>query len=134
MGYTIFHADELDWQPRREGDPRLAAGLSDAMTQSRANLFRYPPGSVGRRHIDPIQEEVFVVIDGTLTIHMGEDGAVEEHELAQGSPARARRDDLPRSGLTDGLLGAGLVAGIAVHDRRQHEIEGTTRVGRHRCN
>ena len=55
------------------------------MTQSRANLFRYPPGSVGRRHIDPIQEEVFVVLDGTLTIHMGEDGAVEQHELAKGS-------------------------------------------------
>ena len=55
------------------------------MTKSRANLFRYPPGAVGRRHIDPIQEEVFVVIDGTLTIHMGEDGAVEQHELAKGS-------------------------------------------------
>ena len=58
MSYTVFHADELDWQPRRPGDPRLAAGLSDAMTMSRANLFRYPPGAVGRRHIDPIQEEV----------------------------------------------------------------------------
>ena len=44
MGYTIFHADELDWQPRREGDPRLAAELSSAMTRARANLFRYPPG------------------------------------------------------------------------------------------
>ena len=85
MGYTVFHADELDWQPRREGDPRLAAELSGAMTQSRANLFRYPPGAVGRRHIDPIQEEVFVVLAGTLTIHMGENGAVEQHELAQGS-------------------------------------------------
>ena len=85
MGYTIFHADELDWQPRREGDPRLAAALSDAMTQSRANLFRYPPGSVGRRHIDPIQEEVFVVMDGTLTIHMGEGDDPERHELAKGS-------------------------------------------------
>ena len=84
MGYTIFHADALDWQPRREGDPRLAAGLSGAMTQSRANLFRYPPGAVGRRHIDPIQEEVFVVLEGTLTIHMGE-GAPERHELAKGS-------------------------------------------------
>ena len=42
MGYTIFHADELDWKPRREGDPRLAAELSGAMTQSRANLFRIP--------------------------------------------------------------------------------------------
>ena len=85
MGYAIFHAGELDWQPRRPGDPRLAAELSDAMTKSRANLFRYPPGAVGRRDSDPIQEEVFVVLDGTLTIHMGEDGSVEQHELAKGS-------------------------------------------------
>ena len=85
MGYTIFHAAELDWHPRREGDTRLAAELSDAMTRARANLFRYPPGAVGRRHIDPVQEEVFVVLEGTLTIHMGEDGAVERHELERGS-------------------------------------------------
>ena len=85
MGYTIFHAGDLDWQQRREGDPRLVATLSDALTQSRANLFRYPPGAVGRRHIDPIQEEVFVVLDGTLTIHMGEGDEPERHELAKGS-------------------------------------------------
>ncbi len=85
MGFTIFHADELDWQPRREGDPRLAAELSGALTQSRANLFRYPPGAVGRRHIDPIQEEVFVVLDGTLTVHLGEGDAPEQHELSKGS-------------------------------------------------
>ena len=146
MGYTIFHAAELDWQPRREGDPRLAAELSGSMTQSRANLFRYPPGAVGRRHIDPIQEEVFVVLEGTLTIHMGEDGAVEEHELAPGSvlvvqpgtrcnsrtgtgPSCASSSSGPRRSAarrpssirSDGrLLGAGLVAGVAVHDRREH--------------
>jgi mannose-6-phosphate isomerase-like protein (cupin superfamily) len=85
VGYTILHASELEWHPRREGDPRLAAELSHAMTRARANLFRYPPGAVGRRHIDPVQEEVFVVLDGTLTIHMGEDGAVERHELERGS-------------------------------------------------
>ena len=85
MSYTVFHADELEWQPHRENDPRLRVGLSDAMTQARANLYRYPPGAIGRRHIDPIQEEVFVVLAGTLTIHMGEDGAVEQHELEQGS-------------------------------------------------
>jgi len=85
MTYSIFHAAGLDWQPRREGDPRLAVELSGAMTQSRANLFRYPPGAVGRRHIDPIQEEVFVVIDGTLTIHMGEGDDPERHELEKGS-------------------------------------------------
>ena len=85
MGYAIRHADELEWKPRREGDPRLAAELSDAMTQSRANLFRYPPGAIGRRHIDPVQEEVFVVLDGTLTIHMGEGDDPERHELKRGS-------------------------------------------------
>ena len=84
MGYTVFRWGEHDWQPRREGDPRLAAGLSDGMTNARANVFRYPPGSVGRRHIDPVQEEVFVVVDGTLTIHMGGDGSVVQHALEQG--------------------------------------------------
>ena len=85
MSFTIFHAGELEWQPRGENDPRLVAPLSDAMTSSRANLFRYPPGSVGRRHIDPIQEEVFVVLDGTLTVHLGEGDDPERHELAKGS-------------------------------------------------
>jgi mannose-6-phosphate isomerase-like protein (cupin superfamily) len=85
VGYTVFHAGELDWQPHRENDPRLRVGLSDAMTKARANLYRYPPGAVGRRHVDPVQEEVFVVLAGTLTIHMGEDGAVERHELEAGS-------------------------------------------------
>ena len=85
MGYTVFHWAELEWHPRREGDPRLAAELSGAMTRSRANLFRYPPGAVGRRHIDPVQEEVFVVLDGTLTIHMGEGDEPEHHVLERGS-------------------------------------------------
>ena len=85
MPYTVFHADELEWHPRREEDPRLVSELSDAMTRSRANLFRYPPGAVGRRHSDPIQEEVFVVLDGTLTIHMGEGDDPERRELERGS-------------------------------------------------
>lgn len=85
VGYTIFHAADLDWQPRREGDPRLAAGLSQALRSSRANLFRYPAGAVGRRHIDPVQEEVFVVLAGKLTIHMGEGDDPDRHELAAGS-------------------------------------------------
>jgi mannose-6-phosphate isomerase-like protein (cupin superfamily) len=85
MAYTVFHARDFDWQPRREGDPRLYASLNDELQQSRANLFRYPPGAVGRRHIDPIQEEVFVVLAGTLTLHMGEGDAPEQHELETGS-------------------------------------------------
>ena len=85
VGYTILRDDELEWQPRGENDPREAAAVSHALTNSRANFFRYPPGSIGRRQIDPVQERVFVVLAGTLTVHLGDDGAVEQHELAIGS-------------------------------------------------
>jgi mannose-6-phosphate isomerase-like protein (cupin superfamily) len=83
VGYTVFQASELDWVPRGDDDPRTIARLSDAMTQSRANIWRYPPGARGRRHADHAQEEVFVVLDGTLTVDLGE--PPERHELARGS-------------------------------------------------
>lgn len=82
MGFTIFRQDELEWAPRREGDPRTVATLSDGLTQSRANLWRYPPGSIGRRHKDNGQEEVFVVLDGTLTVDLGD--PPERHEVPRG--------------------------------------------------
>jgi mannose-6-phosphate isomerase-like protein (cupin superfamily) len=85
MPYTVFHWDEVEWHPRREGDPRLVSELSESMTRSRANLFRYPPGAIGRRHSDPVQEEVFVVLDGTLTIHMGAGDDPKHHVLERGS-------------------------------------------------
>jgi mannose-6-phosphate isomerase-like protein (cupin superfamily) len=83
VGYTIFRQAELEWEPRGEDDPRTVARLSDSMTSSRANLWRYPPGRRGRRHSDPVQEEVFVVLDGTLTVDLGE--PPERHELERGS-------------------------------------------------
>jgi mannose-6-phosphate isomerase-like protein (cupin superfamily) len=85
VGYTIFREGELDWQPRGENDPRSVATLSESMTKSRANLWRYPAGSVGKRHSDPVQEEVFIVLDGTLTVHLGEGDDPERHELPRGS-------------------------------------------------
>jgi quercetin dioxygenase-like cupin family protein len=85
VGFTIHHAGDLEWRPRGENDPRSVAPLSDSLTKSRANLWRYPRGSVGKRHSDPIQEEVFVVLDGTLTVHLGEGDDPDRHELARGS-------------------------------------------------
>ena len=83
MSYTIFRQHELEWVSRSDDDPRTIAALSDAMTESRANIWRYPPGARGKRHKDPVQEEVFVVLDGTLTVDLGE--PPERHELARGS-------------------------------------------------
>jgi hypothetical protein len=52
VGYTIFQAEELSFVPRDEDDPRSVARLSDALAESRANVWRYPPGAQGKRHRD----------------------------------------------------------------------------------
>ena len=83
MAFTIFRYSELEWQPRDDESGRTIAGLSDSMTSSRANIWRYPPGARGKRHADKAQEEVFVVLDGTLTVDLGE--PPERHELERGT-------------------------------------------------
>jgi mannose-6-phosphate isomerase-like protein (cupin superfamily) len=82
VGFTVFQADELGFEPRSETDARSIASLSEALSESRANVWRYPPGTQGRRHRDLAQEEVFVVLDGTLTVDLGE--PPERHEIAPG--------------------------------------------------
>jgi len=83
MAFTILRPDELGWEPRDDGSGRSVARLSDSMTGSRANIWRYPRGARGKRHADKVQEEVFVVVDGTLTVDLGE--PPERHELERGS-------------------------------------------------
>ena len=82
VGFTIFRQSELEWIPRGDDDPRSIARLSDALAHSRANLWRYPPGTRGKRHCDHAQEEVFVVLDGNLTVDLGE--PPERHEVPRG--------------------------------------------------
>ena len=52
----------------------------------RANIWRYEPGAVGRRHRHPVQEETFVVLAGTLSIYLGE--PPERHDVEPGGVAR----------------------------------------------
>ena len=78
MGYHVADASSIDWQerpPAVEGQPpRQAADVTSAaqLKQSRARVWRYPPGTRGRRHADHAQEEVFVVISGSLTMLLGD--------------------------------------------------------------
>ena len=83
MAFAVFDATGLDWQPRDDESGREVARLSDSMSRSRANLWRYPPGARGKRHADKAQEEVFVVLDGTLTVDLGE--PPDRHVLERGS-------------------------------------------------
>src|SRR6478752_6562474 len=80
MGYRVVRADEHSFEERpklegRESDPaRLASDVTTAaaLQHSRGRLWRYPPGTRGRRHADHAQEEVFVVLSGALTMLLGD--------------------------------------------------------------
>jgi len=77
MGFHVVRGDEhsFDERPNVDGEPpRLAADVTTSaqLEQSRARLWRYPPHTRGRRHADHAQEEVFVVLSGTLTMLLGE--------------------------------------------------------------
>jgi mannose-6-phosphate isomerase-like protein (cupin superfamily) len=76
MGYHVVK--EHQWEERasqHEGESsRHASDITSRaqLQQSRARIFRYPPGTGGRRHKNFKQEEVFVVLEGTLTMLLGE--------------------------------------------------------------
>jgi quercetin dioxygenase-like cupin family protein len=88
MGYTVIGPDELDWEtrPSEPGDAeRHRAALTEraGLQHTRANLWRYEPGAVGRRHRHVHQEETFVVLAGTLSIYLGE--PPERHDIPTGA-------------------------------------------------
>ena len=89
MSYRAITQSDLRWitRPHEPGEPaRHVAELSEAagFSHTRANIWRYEPGACGKRHQHPHQEETFVVLDGTLTMYIGE------------PPERV---DVPRGGL-----------------------------------
>ena len=105
MGYHVARAGEHDFEERPHPErpdlaPRLAADLTSALglRESRARLWRYPPRTRGRRHRDLAQEEVFVVVAGTLTMLLGD--PADRVELAAesvvaveaGTPLQLRND------------------------------------------
>jgi uncharacterized cupin superfamily protein len=84
VGYTIFRYDELGFHPPQRGEQsRGLAPLSEALRNMRANIWRLPPGICGARHLEHVQEEMLVVLDGTATMLLGD--PPERVELPQGS-------------------------------------------------
>jgi mannose-6-phosphate isomerase-like protein (cupin superfamily) len=77
VGWHAVRGDELEWVERETAGsdiPRRNAHVTDAvhLRRSRARMWHYPPHTSGRRHRDHVQEEVFVVISGTLTMLVGD--------------------------------------------------------------
>ncbi len=76
----------------------LELGLEDRFQRLRSelgveafglNLMHLAPGQRGRIHSHERQEEVYVVLHGTLTLELGPD---DRHELARGAVARVAPD------------------------------------------
>ena len=85
-GYRIFRRDALDFaKPSGGNQERGIVRLSDALAEMRANIWRMPPRARGRRHRELVQEELFVVLEGTATLRLGD--PAEPVELRQGSVA-----------------------------------------------
>ena len=77
MSFRVARPDELDWntRPHEAGEPaRHVAELSEwlGFARTRANVWRYEPGAVGRRHRHAEQEETFVVLSGRLSLYVGD--------------------------------------------------------------
>jgi quercetin dioxygenase-like cupin family protein len=73
VAFDVVHEQDLEWLKRETTDgsaPRSHAIVTDAanLTESRARMWRYPAHVRGRRHIDQVQEEIFVPLRGTLTL------------------------------------------------------------------
>ena len=83
MGYRVIRPGDVDWQERQNhlGQIRHIGDLTEAgaLEQSRARLWRFPAHTRGRRHLEGAQEEVFVVLQGTLTMLLGD--PPERHDL-----------------------------------------------------
>jgi mannose-6-phosphate isomerase-like protein (cupin superfamily) len=83
MGYSVFRPGELEFADRGDGSGRTLAAISERLTHTRARFWRYPPGTRGRRHAERIQEELFVVLEGTAAMDLGD--PPERVELPTGS-------------------------------------------------
>jgi mannose-6-phosphate isomerase-like protein (cupin superfamily) len=103
VGYAVIRPEDQvfgppSWNPQEPARRVVELPRIASLRYSQSNLWRYPPGGAGRRHREPIQEEVFCVVDGTLTMFLGD--PPERFELTPpslvvvepGTPLQIRND------------------------------------------
>jgi quercetin dioxygenase-like cupin family protein len=85
--FRVVLPEELEWttRPHEPGEAaRHVAQVSElaGFDHCRGNLWRFEPGAKGRRHVEPVQEETFVVLAGTLSMYLGD--PPERHDVPAG--------------------------------------------------
>jgi quercetin dioxygenase-like cupin family protein len=87
VGFRVVDPSAFHWitRPHEPGEAaRHVAELSEpaGFRHTRANVWRYEPGAVGRRHRHVSQEETFVVLAGTLSMYVGD--PPQRHDVPTG--------------------------------------------------
>jgi mannose-6-phosphate isomerase-like protein (cupin superfamily) len=95
MPFRTLSPADFEWitRPHDQGEPaRHVAELSEVagFAHTRANVWRYEPGAKGRRHRHSRQEETFVVLEGTLTMYLGE--PPEREDVSRGGLIHVQAD------------------------------------------
>jgi mannose-6-phosphate isomerase-like protein (cupin superfamily) len=101
--HRVVSLREREWitRPHEAGEPaRHVTELSEeaGFTATRANVWRYEPGAFGRRHVHAEQEETFLVLEGAMTMHVGEPpqpvpvGAGQLIHIPAGTPLQILND------------------------------------------
>lgn len=77
MPFRMIVPEDFAWTTRPHGDGEPARHVAELsgpaeFAHTRANVWRYEPGARGLRHRHPQQEETFVVLEGTLTMYLGD--------------------------------------------------------------
>jgi quercetin dioxygenase-like cupin family protein len=77
MAFFVIRGGELQfghpsWRPEDTTRQIVEVTRLAPLRHSRSNLWRYPAGAQGHRHVQLVQEETFVVLNGTLSMLLGE--------------------------------------------------------------
>jgi mannose-6-phosphate isomerase-like protein (cupin superfamily) len=77
VGYTIVRPEDRifgrpSWRPEETVREIVELNRHANLSYSRANLWRYPAGARGRRHRETVQEEVFIVLEGSFAMLLGD--------------------------------------------------------------
>ncbi|HEX6679036.1 MAG TPA: cupin domain-containing protein [Gaiellaceae bacterium] len=98
MTYSIFRPDEIEFVDRGDGSGRTVIRHTRRADPDRREVLALSARDARKRHAEHVQEEIFVVLEGTAKIDLGD--PPERHALPTGSvcvvqpdtPLRLRND------------------------------------------
>ena len=95
MPARVLHADDASWRPSNQmGVLNCDLGKQLEATSLAARFWRLAPGQASTKHRHTTQTELYVVLEGTGRMRIGDDEAAEALTLAPHSSVLVDPDDV----------------------------------------